>query len=229
MHKEKVFLTDHLDSDRIDAVFPLCFENRYFVDNLDIVKGNIVLDLCTGSGIIAIFAADKADKVVAADNNLRALEFARFNAALNGVDGKIDFREGDLFEPVNGMKFDAILVNPPFEPTPEGCHNYTHSDGGIDGLRIIYKIISQVTKYLSKNGVFQMIALLPNYSKKIISILSEKFQEVKIKEVRKIEDKTFHDYQYRRLTALNHDKLFRATTTNNTLRLVFIKAKGIKD
>ena len=73
-----------------------------------------VLDMGTGSGICALFAARIARRVVAVDINPAAISCARVNALLNGLDARVDAREGDLFEPVAGERFDVVLFNPPF-------------------------------------------------------------------------------------------------------------------
>ena len=73
-----------------------------------------VLDLGTGSGIGAVFAALRGSSVVAVDINPEAVRCARINALLNRCDGRIDVRLGDLFEPVRGQAFDLVLFNPPF-------------------------------------------------------------------------------------------------------------------
>ena len=75
------------------------------------------LDLCTGSGALALLAARHAEHVVGVDLNARALRLARVNAALNGV-STVDWRQGDLFEPVAGEQFDLIVANPPFVVSP---------------------------------------------------------------------------------------------------------------
>jgi release factor glutamine methyltransferase len=73
-----------------------------------------VLDMGTGSGVCALFAARIARRVVAVDINPSAVRCARLNALLNGLDARIDIREGDLFGPVEGERFDVVLFNPPF-------------------------------------------------------------------------------------------------------------------
>ena len=73
-----------------------------------------VLDMGTGSGICAVFAAKRARRVVAVDINAAAVRCASINAQLNGLEDKIEARHGDLFEPVAGRRFDRILFNPPF-------------------------------------------------------------------------------------------------------------------
>ncbi len=73
-----------------------------------------VLDMGTGSGICAVFAAKHARRVVAVDINLAAVRCAGINALLNHVEHKIDLRHGDLFAPVLEERFDLVLFNPPF-------------------------------------------------------------------------------------------------------------------
>ena len=73
-----------------------------------------VLDMGTGSGVCAVFAARNARRVVAVDINAAAARCAAVNALLNNAERRIEARHGDLFEPVAGERFDLILFNPPF-------------------------------------------------------------------------------------------------------------------
>jgi HemK-related putative methylase len=73
-----------------------------------------VLDMGTGCGVGAVFAARHARRVVAVDINAAAVRCARINAQLNHLEHKIDVRHGDLFAPVSAERFDLILFNPPF-------------------------------------------------------------------------------------------------------------------
>lgn len=78
-------------------------------------KGPVeVLDLGTGSGVGAIFAARLGAVVKAVDINPEAVRCARLNALLNRLEDQIEVYYGDLFEPVVNQKFDVILFNPPF-------------------------------------------------------------------------------------------------------------------
>lgn len=72
------------------------------------------LDVGTGSGLGAIFAALRGYRVVGVDINPDAVRCARINAMLNDLDGRIEIRSGDLFTPVAGDLFDLVLFNPPF-------------------------------------------------------------------------------------------------------------------
>lgn len=73
-----------------------------------------VLDMGTGSGVCAVFAARHARRVVAVDINAAAVRCASVNALLNHLEEKIEVRHGDLFQPVAGQRFDLVLFNPPF-------------------------------------------------------------------------------------------------------------------
>lgn len=170
VYKNKVLITDQPGCQRRDAVLPLCHENRFLVEHMCVPAGGTVLDLCTGSGVLSIFAADHARNVIGVDINPRAINFAELNAQLNGTERKTEWRLGNLFEPVRGIRFDAILANPPFEPTPDGCSNYLHSDGGVDGLDVIRKIIERLPEHLESHGSFQMVAWL---SAKSVSLLDQ--------------------------------------------------------
>jgi release factor glutamine methyltransferase len=77
-------------------------------------RGAEVLDMGTGSGVCAIFAAKFARRVVAVDINGAAVRCAALNAALNHREHRIEVRQGDLFAPVASERFDLILFNPPF-------------------------------------------------------------------------------------------------------------------
>src|SRR5437868_1837073 len=75
-----------------------------------------ILDLCTGSGVIAVSLAREypAAEVVATEVSPAAAALARRNAARNGVAERVDIRDGDLFAPVRGERFDIIAANPPY-------------------------------------------------------------------------------------------------------------------
>ncbi|HKH46525.1 MAG TPA: methyltransferase [Thermoanaerobaculia bacterium] len=77
-------------------------------------EGSRTLDLGTGSGVGAVFAARRGHRVVAVDLNPEAVRCARLNALLHRLEDRIEVREGDLFTPVAGESFDLILFNPPF-------------------------------------------------------------------------------------------------------------------
>ena len=120
-----------------------------------------ILDLCTGSGAIAVALSNllKDVKVYASDISKEALEIAKRNAEKNNA--TINFIESDLFEKfANIEKFDIITSNPPYIKTDvinELAEEVKHEpiialDGGQDGLYFYKKIIKQAKKYLKANG-----------------------------------------------------------------------------
>lgn len=117
-----------------------------------------VLDLGTGCGIQALHAARHARLVVATDISERALAFAGFNAALNGVNN-IELRFGSLFEPVEGERFDRIVSNPPFVITPrgEGVPAYEYRDGGMVGDALVASVVAGVEAHLTEGGIAQLL------------------------------------------------------------------------
>ncbi len=117
-----------------------------------------VLDLGTGCGIQALHASRWAARVVATDISERAIEFARLNAALNGI-VNIEFRLGNLFEPVAGERFDRIVSNPPFVITPRtsGVPEYEYRDGGMVGDAIVEAVITGARDHLTPGGIAQLL------------------------------------------------------------------------
>ena len=79
-----------------------------------VTAGQRALDLGTGSGLCALAAARAGFRAVGVDINPEAVRCARINALVNRLEGQVEVREGDLFAPVAGERFDVVLFNPPF-------------------------------------------------------------------------------------------------------------------
>lgn len=89
----------------------------FFAEQIDarpLSPGAAVLDMGTGSGVCALTAARRARRVVAVDLSPAAVRCARINVLLNRLEERVDVREGDLFAPLAGERFDLVLFNPPF-------------------------------------------------------------------------------------------------------------------
>ena len=107
------------------------------------------LDLGTGAGIHALLAAAHAERVVATDTNPRALNFARMNARLNGIEN-VSFRQGSFFEPVAGEKFDLIVSNPPFIISPESSLMFQNP--GMGGDAVSELMVRESPAHLDEGG-----------------------------------------------------------------------------
>jgi SAM-dependent methyltransferase len=88
------------------------------------------LDIGTGSGYQALRAAGFCDSVAATDINPRALNFAAFNAKINGI-SNVSFHLGSLFEPLGETRFDLVVSNPPFVISPG--YDFEYRDNRMDG------------------------------------------------------------------------------------------------
>jgi release factor glutamine methyltransferase len=118
-----------------------------------------VLDICTGSGAIAIaIAKNTTAEITASDISTSALEVAKANALTTGANVK--FVESDLFGSVEG-KFDLITANPPYIPSADietldkkvkDFEPRLALDGGVDGLDIYRRIAENLDNYLAENG-----------------------------------------------------------------------------
>ncbi len=122
--------------------------------------GKRVLDMCTGSGCIAVSVAKlgKPERVDACDISADALAVAEENARLNGV--LVGFIEGDLFSDISG-RYDLILSNPPYIVTKEidtlmpevAVHEPVIAlDGGADGLNFYRRIVAESPDCLAAGG-----------------------------------------------------------------------------
>lgn len=124
-----------------------------------------ILDLCTGSGCIALALAAKFPRaqVTAVDISAQALSLATENARITKLQEKVKFLQSNLFEQVSG-RFDLIVSNPPYIPTAQltGLSAEVQQeprlalDGGEDGLVVIRQIVQLAGDYLNPRGVLAM-------------------------------------------------------------------------
>lgn len=112
-------------------------------------RGELVLDLGTGSGIQALLASRHAARVIGTDTNRRALNFAGLNSRLNGI-SNIELRAGSLYKPVEGCQFDLIIANPPFVISPES--RYAYRDSALPGDTISERVIRGALPLLREGG-----------------------------------------------------------------------------
>lgn len=112
------------------------------------------LDLGTGCGIQAYLLAKHAEQIVATDVNERALDFARFNLALNGAAG-VELRGGSWLEPVAGERFDLVVCNPPFVISPES--RYTYRDSGLPADELVRRLVADLPSVLEEGGTAQLL------------------------------------------------------------------------
>lgn len=117
-------------------------------------ENETTFDLGTGSGTLALEAAAYSQSVVGTDINPRALQYAEFNAALNGITN-VEWRCGDAFSPVDGQQFSRIVANPPFFLSAERTFTYCDSPVDLDGFSA--GLAGNCSAYLQEGGFYQML------------------------------------------------------------------------
>ena len=135
-------------------------ENASLID--DPAQIESVLDLCTGSGCLAILAARHFPnaQVDAVDISKDALEVAARNVAEHGLQDRVTLYRGDLFKPLARRRYDLIISNPPYVDAggmaslPRECRAEPKLafDGGADGLDIIRRILEEAGRHLESGG-----------------------------------------------------------------------------
>ena len=152
-------------------------EDSYLLaDNLMIEKGQSVLEIGTGSGVVAMYASKLTDNITVTDINFDACRLAEKNFDENGIEG-IEILFGNMFEPVKNRKFDVILFNTPYLPTEEdevldNTINYAF-DGGLNGRKVIDIFLNEVGNHLNDGGIVQLIQSSLSDNEKTLDILDE--------------------------------------------------------
>ena len=138
---------------------------RLLIESMVLPERGSVLDLGCGYGAVGVVAAvlNPCLRVFMVDVNERAVGLAKKNAKRNGV-ANVAFGRGFLYKPVNDLRFDAILSNPPVSA----------------GMKIIYPIIEQAPLHLVSGGDFQMVVRSKIGGKRLMQKLDESFGNVEV-------------------------------------------------
>ena len=148
------------------ALIPRSFIGDMLADGVlpigDAGKIKRVLDLCTGSGCLAILAAlaFPRARIDASDLSAGALALARRNVKSHRLGDRIALHRGDLFAPLTGQRYDLIISNPPYVDAKAMARlptEYRHEPrlalaAGDDGLAVVRRILADAPRYLTRNG-----------------------------------------------------------------------------
>ena len=165
-----------------EKVYEPAEDTFLLAENLKVKKTDRLLEIGTGTGIIAIIASKITENVIAVDINKYAVECALKNSDIN--QSNIDVRLGDLFDPVKNDKFDIILFNTPYLPTNEeeriDDELEAAWDGGPDGRAVINRFIEEVSDHLSPCGRVQLVQSSLSNVEETVGRLMEKGFNVSI-------------------------------------------------
>jgi release factor glutamine methyltransferase len=121
--------------------------------------GASVLELCTGSGAVALEAAAAGAEVTAVDVSRRSIATVRLNARLRGL--RVRALRGNLFEPVAGQRFDLVATNPPYVPASDDTLPTSGPerawDAGRDGRALIDPICDAAPEHLAPGGTILIV------------------------------------------------------------------------
>lgn len=156
--------------ERFEPVMYLSDDSLALLDAKPDVEGLHLLDMCCGSGVQGISAlARNAASVTFSDMNPRALQFVRFNLAINSLlRESCEFCLGDAYsalESEGSQKFDGILANPPFLPNPDGIASQAialYGNGGAFGEDVLSSIVAGCSQWLVDGGWVLMVTYAPN-------------------------------------------------------------------
>jgi release factor glutamine methyltransferase len=131
-----------------------------FAENLQVERRDHILEIGTGTGLIAIIVSRQCRTVTATDVNPQAIDCAVKNIITNKA-YNVKLKQGDLFEPVQNEKFDLILFNTPYLPTSEeemvDDELDAAWDGGEDGRKVIDQFLEGVKDHLNPGGRVQLV------------------------------------------------------------------------
>ena len=148
----------NLENPDQDVVYPAIVPNTdLFLDHVPAASCDAFLDLCAGTGIAALVAAQNgARHAWALDITARSTHFAEFNRRLNAIPNMTPL-EGDLYDPAGEQTFDRIVAHPPYLPVYRP--HFVFDSGGQDGEQIVRRVVEGLPKYLRPGGRFYALTM----------------------------------------------------------------------
>jgi len=177
VYPKKVYFEDHVFL--VDEhVYEPAKDTFLLAEKMEVSEDDAVLDMGTGCGILAVLAAEKAERVLAVDINPYAIECAVKNAETNGVRENITFRHGDLFQPIKqNERFSLILFNSPYlpsEPDEEKSWVGKAWAGGPNGRKVIDRFVMDAPNFLAAGGRIQLVQSSLSDVNRTIQMFSER-------------------------------------------------------
>lgn len=159
-------------------IFPPSPHGSFFAENIKINKGDKVIDVGSGSGILGILSAKLGGIICATDSDKDAVEITLKNASKNRVE--INAKVGEYFGPFEGEKFDVIIANLPQEIVHESYQksigdklNKTIS-GGLNGNEQLLKMLDVAKNHMhEKSRLYVIVNTVTDYATTIKKIVSE--------------------------------------------------------
>ncbi len=176
-------------------VYPPSEDSILFIESLEVVPGERVLEIGCGSGVVSIHCAKAGCAVTCGDINPRAVELAARNAEANGV--RMTVVETDVYSNVEG-RFDTILFNLPYLPVDEDGLLAKAWSGGPDGLGPLPELLEGAPGHISDGGRVVVVVsslmdtaelweLLDRYDVRSLGELKLFFEKLSVLEIRPLQ------------------------------------------
>lgn len=147
--------------ERREGVYEPAEDTHLIIESLEVHRGDKVVEIGSGTGIISLHCAKAGAEVMAVDISEDAVDCTRLNSARNSLNLKVS--KSNLFENVNG-KFDLIIFNPPYLPDAETRD--IRWSGGPTGLDVIRRFLGSAGEHLEEDGrIVLVISSLAGYPK----------------------------------------------------------------
>jgi len=145
----------------LDTVYEPAEDTELLAEALgELEPPRVLLEIGPGSGAVSVLAAFRGALTLAVDSNPVAALSTRLSSILSGVEEKVRPMVGDLFAPVYGLRFRAILFNPPYlpvDPIPGDLSSTAWAGGRPRGRRVIDRFLSELPRHLAPGGIAIMI------------------------------------------------------------------------
>lgn len=138
-----------VDRERDDWVVGVSSSTMLAATHTPRTSARTALDVATGQGLQALLAARHCDRVIATDFNPRALWMTELNARLNEIEN-VETRAGSFFDPVEGERFDLVVVNPPYVISPAA--RFMYRDGGFERDGLCRQMLADLPRFLEDGG-----------------------------------------------------------------------------
>ena len=131
-------------------VFPPYLDSFLLIESMAIKENDLVLDVCSGTGIVALFACDKAKRVIATDISPYAVKNINENIKLHALHHKMEAIETDLFPTEINTKFDVITINPPY--TDHKANTIEEKSVWDENNQTIKNFFKALDSFIANNG-----------------------------------------------------------------------------
>ena len=207
-----------------DGIYPPSEDSILMLEATKYAHGD-VLDMCAGSGVIGLNAAERARHVTLVDINRKAVDAIENNAAVNRIEN-VTAIVSDLFKKLDGKRFDVIYCNPPYLPGSAMKKDWldTAIVGGSKGYEITTRILKDMKRHMTRGGTaFMILSTVYDIDKiyKLLRSLEFSFKKIKTIEFFFEELILIKIYEKRRSSNLQRPD---SASSNNRRKRAYIQA-----